>query len=323
MERDVINMINIYKSNVSTGKLDLVEIPEKGCWINMVKPTEDEIKKVASLIKIDEQTLRYPLDMAEKAHIDESDEDSTLLIVVDSPITETSKNEKLYTTLPIGLIFVRDDMFISISNANINAIDTILNKAKNNYVQTEKKSRFVFQILFEIAQDYVKYLNYISKDIEYFESHMIKSMKNSDLQKLMKFQKTMIYFNTSVKGNQVVLEKLSRGKSIKLYDEDEDILEDTMIENRQAMEMIQTYGEILNGIIDILGTMVSNNLNIVMKVLTSITVIISIPTLISSFLGMNVEFPFNTSIIGFYEVVVISVLVTAIVTIILKKRNML
>ena len=136
-----------------------------------------------------------------------------------------------------------------------------------------------------------------------------------------KFEKTMIYFNASVKANQVVLEKLNRGKAIKLYEEDEDILEDTLIENRQAIEMIQTYSEILNGITDIFGTIVSNNLNNVMKFLTSITVIISLPTMISSFLGMNVDFPFRTDIIGFICVIVVSILITVLATLWLSKKR--
>lgn len=314
-------MVEMYKTNLATGRLDKIDTPVKGCWINMVKPTEEEIKIMADLVQIEEQTLRYPLDVAEKAHIDE--EDDSVLIVVDSPVTEIKKDEKIYTTMPLGMILVRDDIFITISQTRINAVEGMINKAKNYYVQTDKKSRFVFQILFDMAQDYIRYLNYINKDIEYFEEHMSRSMRNEELQRIMKFEKTMIYFNASVKGNQVVLEKINRGKSIKLYEEDEDILEDTMIENRQAIEMIQTYSEILNGIIDILGTIVSNNLNIVMKVLTSITVIISIPTMVSSFLGMNVDFPFDTSVIGFFGVIAISIFVTIVATIILRKRNML
>ena len=314
-------MINIYKTNKENGKLEEIKATVKGCWINMEKPTEKEIRKVAQWVQIDEQTIRYPLDISEKAHIDEEEE--SVLIVVDSPATEVKNNEKIYTTIPLGMIVVRDEIIITVSQEKIDAIEKMKRKSKNNYLETEKKSRLVFQILYDIAQDYIRYLTYINKDIEMFEEHMSKSMQNKELQRIMKFEKSMIYFNASVKGNQVVLEKLNRGKAIKLYEEDEEILEDTIIENRQAIEMIQTYSEILNGIIDIFGTMVSNNLNIVMKVLTSITLIISIPTMVSSFLGMNVEFPFNTGIIGFYEVVAISIIATVVVTFWLKKKNML
>ncbi len=314
-------MIDIYKTNLKTGNLDKIENPIKGCWINLVAPTDEEISKISLKLDVDEQLLRYPLDIAEKAHIDV--EDDAVLIVVDSPVTEYKKDEKIYATLPVGMILVRDDIFVTISQTKINAVEGLLNNSKAYKVHTDKKSRFVFQILYDIAQDYIRYLTYINKDLEDFENKMQKTMSNTELLKLMKFQKSMIYFNASVKGNQVVLEKLNRGKSIKLYEEDEDILEDTLIENRQAIEMIQTYSEILSGIVDMFGTIVSNNLNIVMKFLTSITIIIALPTMISGFMGMNVEFPFVTNVYAFLGVIIFSIIVTAIVTFWLKKKDML
>ena len=314
-------MINIYKTNVKTGFIDSIEKPVKGCWINLVKPTDKEISDIAKLVNIEEHLLKYPLDIAEKAHIDF--EDDAVLIVVDSPATEYKKKKKYYTTLPLGMILVRDDIFITISQVNITSVDQILNNSKPYLVETQKKSRFVFKILYNMAQDYIRYLTYINQDLENFESKMEKTMSNEELMNILNFEKTMIYFNASVKANQVVLEKLNRGKAIKLYEEDEDILEDTLIENRQAIEMIQTYSEILNGITDIFGTIVSNNLNNVMKFLTSITVIISLPTMISSFLGMNVDFPFRTDIIGFICVIVVSIVITVLATLWLSKKKML
>lgn len=314
-------MINIYKTNIKTGLIDSIEKPVKGCWINLVKPTDKEISDIAKLVNIEEHLLKYPLDIAEKAHIDF--EDDAVLIVVDSPATEYKKKKKYYTTLPLGMILVRDDIFITISQVNITSVDQILNNSKPYLVETQKKSRFVFKILYNMAQDYIRYLTYINQDLENFENKMEKTMSNEELMNILNFEKTMIYFNASVKANQVVLEKLNRGKAIKLYEEDEDILEDTLIENRQAIEMIQTYSEILNGITDIFGTIVSNNLNNVMKFLTSITVIISLPTMISSFLGMNVDFPFRTDIIGFICVIVVSILITVLATLWLSKKKML
>ena len=314
-------MINIYKTNIKTGLIDSIEKPVKGCWINLVKPTDKEISDIAKLVNIEEHLLKYPLDIAEKAHIDF--EDDAVLIVVDSPATEYKKKKKYYTTLPLGMILVRDDIFITISQVNITSVDQILNNSKPYLVETQKKSRFVFKILYNMAQDYIRYLTYINQDLENFENKMEKTMSNEELMNILNFEKTMMYFNASVKANQVVLEKLNRGKAIKLYEEDEDILEDTLIENRQAIEMIQTYSEILNGITDIFGTIVSNNLNNVMKFLTSITVIISLPTMISSFLGMNVDFPFRTDIIGFICVIVVSILITVLATLWLSKKKML
>lgn len=314
-------MIKIYKTNESIGKLETVQSPIKGCWINMVAPTKEEIDYIAHSCKIEDHILKYPLDIAEKAHIDTIDD--SVLIVVDSPMTEENKKNKIYTTIPLGMILVRDDIFITISQVKINAVEEMLKEHNSQLIETNKKSRFVFQILFQVAEDYIKYLTYINKDLEKFETKMKRTMSNEELLKLLNFQKTMIYFNASVKANQVVLERLKRGKSIKLYEEDSETLEDTIIENRQAIEMIVTYSEILNGIIEIFGTMVSNNLNNVMKILTSVTLIISIPTMIASFMGMNVEFPFPTNIVGFLGVMGFSIFVTIVCGLFLKKKKLL
>lgn len=314
-------MVDIYITNQKTGKVDKIDKPKKGCWINIVKPTEQELKDISKSVKIDEQILKYPLDLAEKAHIDTSDE--AVLIVIDAPVIEYQNKQKIYTTMPLGMILVRDDIFITISQVKINSVMEMLNNTQNKNLETNKKSRFVFQILFKVSEDYIRYLTYLNKDLEKFETKMKKTMSNDELLKLLSFQKTMIFFNTSVKANEAVLVRLNRGNLIKLYDEDEEMLEDTIIENRQAIEMIATYSEILNGIIEIFGTMVSNNLNNVMKILTSITLIIAIPTLITSFMGMNVEFPFDTGKIGFFAVILICIITTLICALILNRKKML
>lgn len=314
-------MVDIYITNKNNGMLDKIDKPKKGCWINIVKPTEQELKDISKSVKIDEQILKYPLDLAEKAHIDTSDE--SVLIVVDAPVIEYQNKQKIYTTMPLGMILVRDDIFITISQVKINSVMEMLNDSQTKNVETNKKSKFVFQILLKVSEDYIRYLTYLNKDLEKFETKMQKTMSNDELLKLLSFQKTMIFFNTSVKANEAVLVKLNRGNLIKLYVEDEEMLEDTIIENRQAIEMIATYSEILNGIIEIFGTMVSNNLNNVMKILTSITIIIAIPTLITSFMGMNVKFPFDTSELGFYGIILLCFVATLICAIILNRKKML
>lgn len=165
-------------------------------------------------------------------------------------------------------------------------------------------------------------MSYISKDIEDFENHMYKSMTNKELMQLLEFEKSMIYFSTSIKANQVVLQKINRGNTIKLYDEDLELLEDTIIENTQAMEMVKIYSEILNGIIEIFGTIINNNVNTVMKFLVAITIIIAIPTMVS-FMGMNVTFPFSTGIEGFIGITFLAIIVTVFSAIWLKNKNML
>lgn len=314
-------MIEVLKTNAITGKLENVKEITRGVWINIVAPTSDEIQFISHKLNVSENLLRYPLDIAEKAHIDTDEAD--VLITIDVPITEYRGNKKFYSTIPLGMLLVRDDYFVTISQQRVDVINQVLNTVKLFDIYTEKKSRLVFQILYSVASDYIKYIGYISKDIDTFEKRMLKSMKSSELSSLLDFEKTMIYFNASIKANQTVLRKINRGKYIKLYEEDEDILDDTIIENTQAMEMVQTYSEILNGIIDIFGTIISNNLNTVMKLLTSITIIMTIPTMVSSFLGMNVVFPFRVDVLGFYGVTAVTILITAIGAFWLKKKDML
>ena len=169
----------------------------------------------------------------------------------------------------------------------------------------------------------MNYLKRINKETEIAEYILKNSMKNKELLKLLSLEKGLVYFATSLKSNEIVMEKTMRGKIVKLYDDDEDILEDAIIENRQAIEMAQIYTNILNGTMDAYASIISNNLNGVMKFLTSITIVLAIPTMISSFWGMNVKLPFENSNIGFIIMIAISVILTLIVTWWLKRKDML
>lgn len=315
-------MIKILKNTEQEKTLEELEKIEKGCWINLENPTIEEINYVIKETGVDEILLKYALDEEETSHIDTEGEQ--ILVSINMPIIENNKNGKLYNTIPLGILVVRDEYIITISSKEFPLIEMI-NREKTilGEISTDKKSRLVFQLIYNTAVEFLKHLTYIIRDIEIFEENLTKSMSNNDLLKLINYQKSMIYFNTALKTNQAVMERLSRGKLIKLYEDDEDILEDAVIENRQAMEMATTYSDILNGMMDIFGTIVSNNLNNVMKLLTSITLIISIPTLIASIMGMNVIFPFNTGIAGFISILTITSIITILVAIWLKKKNML
>ena len=315
-------MIKILKNTEQGKKLKELDKIELGCWIDLEKPTEKEIAYVIKETGVDETLLKYALDEEETSHIDT--EDDQILVSINMPITEKNKRGKVYTTMPLGILVVRDDYVITISSEKFSLIDMLSRKKTIvGEIATYKKSRLAFQLIYITSVEFLRYLTYISRDMEAFEDNLTKSMSNKELLKLINYQKSMIFFNTALKTNQAVMERLRRGKLIKLYEEDEDILEDAVIENRQAMEMATTYSEILNGMTDIFGTVVSNNLNNVMKLLTSITLIISIPTLIASIMGMNVTFPFNTGVYGFYGVVGVTSIITILVTIWLNKKDML
>lgn len=314
-------MINIYYTDSDNGNTKLVNDYIKGSWINMISPSEEEIKEVCDNLNIKDDFIKYSLDYEEKARIDIED-DGTMLFIVDIPIIEKENDSEIYTTMPIGMIVVRDDYFITVSLKNNSIIKEIENKVYKNIV-TYKKSRLIFQILYQNAATFLNLLKRISKETEIAESVLKSSMKNKELLKLLNLEKSLVYFTTSLKSNEVVMEKTLRGKIIKLYDEDEDILEDAIIENKQAIEMSKIYSDILNGTMDAYASIISNNLNGVMKFLTSITIILSIPTMVASFWGMNVEVPMQNNKLGFLIIMIFSVLSAIIAMIWLKKKDML
>jgi len=319
-------MVEIFKTNDSLRKIEKVDTIEKGVWINMCSPTHEEIEYIINKTGADRGFIENSLDTEERSHIDT--EDDQILISINVPVKEmTAKSARVkkYTTIPLGMIIVKDDYIITVSSEKLKVLNNITSeKIILGEFATYKKSRIIFQVLYKVAEEYIRFLDIISKDIERFEDKIEKTtMQNKELVKLIHFQKSMVYFDAALKSNQSVMERLKRGKIIKLYEEDEDILEDAAIENRQAMEMVTTYSEILNGMIDVFGTMVSNNLNLVMKFLTSITILISVPTLIASILGMNVTFPFATGVLGFWIVIAISILATLLTWIYLKKKDLM
>lgn len=314
-------MIKIYNTNIETNKTTEQEEIKKGCWINMVSPSEKEIKLVCEKTEIADNFIRYALDIEEKARIDIED-DGTTLFVIDVPVVEKVEDSEIYSTMPVGLIVVRDDFFITVSLKK-NSIITGLERSVGKKITTYKKSRFIFQFFYENASVFLRLLKQINKETEVAEGILKKTLRNKELLKLLNLEKSLVYFTTSLKANEVVMEKTLRGKIIKLYDEDEDLLEDAIIENKQAIEMSKIYSDILNGTMDAYASIISNNLNGVMKTLTSITIILAIPTLIASLWGMNVVVPFQNNPWGFAILSFIMIVLTILTVIWLKARDLL
>ena len=315
-------MLKIYNTDMETNKLEEIKEFKKGSWINLVNPSENEIKKVCENINIQEDFIRDALDYEEKARIDAEEDDNTILFVIDVPVIEKNEDNDIYSTMPLGMIVVRDDFFITVSLRKNKVIEDFEKRKIKNF-QTYKKTRFIFQIFYLNSSYFLNYLKQINKETEIAEYILKNSMKNKELLKLLSLEKGLVYFATSLKSNEIVMEKTMRGKIVKLYDDDEDILEDAIIENRQAIEMAQIYTNILNGTMDAYASIISNNLNGVMKFLTSITIVLAIPTMISSFWGMNVKLPFENSPLGFVIMVSIAVVLTLVVTWWLKRKDML
>lgn len=317
-----MELLKIYNTDIETNEFSEIKEFKKGAWINLVNPSENEIKKVCENIGIQEDFIRDALDYEEKARIDKEEDDNTTLFVVDVPITEKIEDAETYTTMPLGMIVVRDDFFLTVSLKRNKIIESFEKRKIKNF-QTYKKTRFIFQILYLNASYYLTYLKQINKETEIAEYILKNSMKNKELLKLLSLEKGLVYFTTSLKSNELVMEKTLRGKIVKLYEEDEEMLEDAITENRQAIEMAQIYSNILTGTMDAYASIISNNLNGVMKFLTSITIILAVPTMISSFWGMNVALPFEKSPLGFIIMLIIAIIMTIAVTWWLKKKDML
>ena len=315
-------MVKIYNTDIETNKLEEIKEFKKGSWINLTNPSESEIRKVCEGVNIEEDFIRYALDIEEKARIDDDEDENTILFVIDVPLIEKSEENDSYITMPLGMIVVRDDFFITVSLKRNKIIEEFEKRKIKNF-QTYKKTRFIFQILYLNSSYYLNYLKRINKETEIAEYILKNSMKNKELLKLLSLEKGLVYFTTSLKSNELVMEKTLRGKIVKLYEEDEEILEDAITENRQAIEMAQIYTNILNGTLDAYASIISNNLNGVMKFLTSVTIILAVPTMISSFWGMNVELPFQNSKVGFIIMIAIAVVTTLLVTWWLNRKDML
>ena len=314
-------MIKMYNTDIDTNiTTELAEI-KKGNWINMINPTEEEINFICENLNINQDFIRYSLDAEEKARVDIED-DGTILFIIDIPIIEQENDIEVYTTMPIGIIFVRDEFLITVSikeNDIINKIEQFVGKK----VTTYKKSQFLFQVYYENSSAYLNMLKTINKKTEDIEKALKKNLKNDELLKMLSMEKSLVYITTSLKSNEIVMEKTLRGRIIKLYEEDEDLLEDAIVENKQAIEMSKIYSDILNETMDMYASIISNNINDIMKVLTSITIILAIPTLVASLWGMNVYVPFQTYQYGFLVLIGISFVVTLTVMVWLKKRDML
>lgn len=313
-------MIKIYNTDMKTEKLEEVKEIKKGVWINLTNPSETEIKKVCSQINIEEDFIKYPLDIEEQARIDI--EDNQILFIIDVPIIEDIKDDKTYTTMPLGVLIVGDDYVVTVSLRRNKVVDAFeKNKIKSFY--TYKKTRFLLQILYLNSACYLENLKKINKEQEATVALLQESMENKDLMQLLNLQNSLIYITTSLRSNELVMEKTLRGKILKMYEEDEDILEDAIIENRQAIEMSKTYSDILTSTMDAYSSIISNNLNGVMKFLTSLTILISVPTLIASIWGMNVSLPFEAEKYGFVILMGISLAVAIIAFIWLKRKDMI
>ncbi len=292
-------MIKIFK--MSENKFISDEGGEN-CWVNVINPDSNELAKLAAEWGVPSDFLTDPLDIDERARIEI--EGSVTLIVVRIPRLDESNLEIPFTTLPIGIILVHNAI-ITVCCADVTTgLELFSSKIKRNFF--ENKSRFVLHIFLRTAMLYLKYLKEINRRTNSVEKKLQKSLKNEEVIKLLNIEKSLVFFTTSLRSNELMMERLQKNDILRLDADEKDMLEDILIDNKQAIEMTNIYSNILSGMMDAFASVISNNLNIVMKILTSTTIILMIPNLIASIYGMNIETPFQHSPHVFYIVTGIS-----------------
>jgi len=265
------------------GVISSVDSIEKGVWINLINPSDHELAQVSESTGASASFLKAALDEEETSRI-ETDDGQTL-IIIDLPVMEHGDTAH-YSTLPLGVVVTEENIITVCLKENANLAE--FTSGLINGVKTSMKTRFVFTLFLRVANRYLQYLRQIDKISGMIENQLYKSQRNKELIKLLNLQKSLVFFSTSLKANEATLEKILRGRILRLYEEDQDLLEDVLIEFRQAIEMTNIYSTILTGTMDAFASVISNNLNVTMKMLTSLTIIITIPNIIFSFYGMNI-----------------------------------
>lgn len=260
--------------------------PEVGTWINVVAPTDEEVKSLASQIQLDIDSIKAALDEEERAHI-ELEENHTL-IIIDVPIEDRTENT-YFSTLPLGIVLM-NDYIVTICTKKLPLIDTFCSGNFKAFT-TQNQVRFLLLMLFRNAAYFLHYLKRINQMSNSIEKDMIRSYSNKEIIKMLRLQKSLVYFSNSIKTNESVMLKLKRFSFIRDNADAEDLMEDVVIEIEQAMEMARTYTAIITGVAETLATLADTQLNRTMKLLTGVTIILCIPTMISGLYGMNVPLP--------------------------------
>ncbi len=321
-------MIECYKTDENG--TERIDQPEAGCWVNVVAPTPQERVWLEEELGILPEFVRSALDEEETSHIDYDDEVNQTLVIVDYPsaedVEEMSDPSMLqYTTMPLSVVFVQDKNLLVTVSLNENLVIDDLVRGRVRGVDTRLRTRFLLLLLLRVSQRYLIYLRRIDRLSTKTERHLHASMRNEELLQLLSLEKSLVYFSSSLKADEVTLNKIMHGRIIRLYEEDQELLEDVLIEIRQAIEMTDIYSNTLSGTMDAFASIISNNLNIVMKVLTVITIVMAIPNIIFGFYGMNIgaeqggALPFATTWLVPFTIAAVCCLVAVFI---FKKKDM-
>lgn len=284
----------------ANGTMEKVEAPCPGCWVNVVAPTDEERSWLETELGVLPEFVRSALDDEETSRVDYDEDERQIFVIVDYPVVGEDgagvrpQSPLQYDTMPLTMIFLPErGLFVTISILADNEVVTDLATGRVRGVDTRYRTRFLLQLLLHISQLYLVYLRRIDRLSASTESKLHASVRNEELIQMLNLEKSLVYFSTSLKSDELTLNKIAQGRVIPLYEDDQDLLEDVLVEVHQAIEMANIYSNTLSGTMDAFASIISNNLNIVMKVLSVITIVMAIPNIIFGFYGMNVDLPFD------------------------------
>lgn len=311
-------MLKIYKTIAEEGLVEQEDLVN-GCWVQVVDPTPDEITRLVEW-GILPDLIHNSLDLDENARMERDEDEGYIFILLRVPFFQGHTSDIPYTTIPIGII-IKPNFVVTISKFEHEIFRTICN-GKYRLLKTAKRYRFVLYIFLETATRYLAYLREINRMVDHLEDRLQQSTRNHELLELLKYQKSLTYFSTALRSNEVMMERLQRTRLFNQYEEDQELLEDVLTENQQAIQMVNTITDILASMMDAFASIISNNLNVIMKALAALTIIVNIPTIVASFVGMNVEIPGNESHpFAFFGIVIFSLVIALIAALIFIKLD--
>ena len=306
-------MLTVYKTTEQG--LEQLDSVANGSWIKVVDPTAEEIQKLADW-GVDADYINYSLDLDEMPRIERDDDYTFILVRIPH---RQPDNDIPYITIPLGVL-IKGNMIVTICRYEKDMFK-VLADGKYRLLKTGKRYRFALYIFLETATRYLTHLREINRITEALEDQLQKSTRNREVLELLKYQKSLTYFATALRSNEVMMERVQRMQIFNYYEDDQELLEDVLTENQQAIQMTNINTEILSSMMDAFASIISNNLNAVMKALAALTIILNLPAIVASFYGMNVELPGQNHPFAFMSIIGISIALTALATFIFYKRD--
>ena len=310
-------MITIRKS--AGNGLEAINEIVYGSWVNVIDPTADEIDHLHQALGVLPDFVAHSLDIDERARTEKENE--ATLIILRVPFFQGHTAGVPYTTVPLGVI-ITDKLIVTVCKVETGIAQGLLNGQARG-ISTTKRHRFVLELFRRMADDYLNTVRTINKAVDALEDRLQRSLRNKEVLELLKYQKSLVYFTTGLKSNELLMERLQKARFFEAYPDDEDLLDEVLIEIRQAIEMTEISNNILSQMMDAFASIISNNLNVVMKFLASVTIILSLPTLVASIYGMNVNLPFDESPQAFAVILAGSLTLSLVVVFIFWKRDWL